>query len=99
DRRAAERHEAADDDRQLVGRALVVGADPPVVEEAVVGTGGLLGVGVVVEADHRVGVADVDRDEHQAVPSPDGVMSSPMSSTGAELVMAPTEMQSAPMRL
>src|SRR5205085_7936816 len=47
-----------------------------------------------VQADDGLRVADVDGKQHYEATS----MSSPMSSTGAELVMAPTEMQSTPVR-
>ncbi len=47
--------------------------------------------------DHRLGVADVDGEQHgQSFPPDCGARSNPRSSTGAEWVRAPTEMRSAP---
>ncbi len=53
----------------LVGRALHVGGDSPVVDQAGVGRPTtLVGIGrlQVVEADRRLGVADVEGEEHGA---------------------------------
>ena len=61
---------------QLVGRGPAVGLDPPGPLEGVPGE----------QPDHGVGVAHVDREQHQL----SSRRSSPMSSTGAECVSAPT---------
>ena len=55
----------------------------------------------VVEPDDGLGVADVDGQEHHGRCSLDGavspgMMSRPMSSTGAEWVSAPIDTRSAP---
>ena len=58
-----------------------------------------------VEPDHRLGVADVNDQEHGSAAPPAGaspvpalvqIRSSPRSSTGAEWVSAPTEIRSGP---
>ena len=63
-----EAQELLDDQRVLVGRALGVGGDPPVVEQVGVGQAPadvVLVVGLeVVEPDDGLGVADVDGQEH-----------------------------------
>ncbi len=58
-----EREELLDDERVLVGGALGVRRDPPVVEQLGAG-GAVLARGV--ETDHGLGVADVDGEEHAA---------------------------------
>ena len=50
-----ETEELLDHQRELVGGAVRVGRDAPVVRE----------VGAVEETDHRLGVADVDREKHR----------------------------------
>src|SRR5690242_4208610 len=63
------------------------------VEEVALGTGaGGLALVRSIQADDGLRVANIDREKHQGLTS----MSSPMSSTGAEFVIAPIEMQSAP---
>ena len=63
-----EAEELLDDEGVLVGRALGVGGDPPVVEQVRVGQAAphvVLVVGLeVVEPDDGLGVADVDGQEH-----------------------------------
>ena len=86
----------------LVGGALGDGRQPPVMgETGRLGRDGRRGAaprGRVVagaereQADHRFGVPHVDGEQH----GQSSTRSSPRSSTGAEWVMAPTEMRSAP---
>ena len=64
---AVEAEELLHDQGVLVGGALGVGGDPPVVEQVRVGQAApdvVLVVGEVVEPDHGLGVADVDGQEH-----------------------------------
>ena len=63
EREAVEAEELLDQQRELVGGALGVGRDAPVVDELVAG------VAVAVEPDHGLGVADVDGEQHGRQPA------------------------------
>jgi len=57
----AQGEEVAEDDAKLVDGGVAVGGDAPVGEQG----GGRAGSGEAVEAEDRVGVADVDGEEHE----------------------------------
>ncbi len=95
---AVEPEELLDDEGVLVGRPLGVGGDPPVVEEAGVGRCDRSSVSSLerVEADHGLGVADVDGEQvHDSVTSL-GSRSMPRSNAGADRVTALVDTMSAP---
>ncbi len=92
-----EPEELLDDQGVLVGRAFGVGGDPPVVEQTRVGCAVVaLVLTERVEADHGLGVADVDGEQvHESVTSL-GSRSRPRSKAGAERVTALVDTMSAP---
>jgi hypothetical protein len=86
EREAVEPEELLDCEREFVGRALGIGCDAPVVGQR----------RVVEHPDERLGVSDVDGEQHQVPAGMLGWMSKAMSRAGAEWVSAPTDTKSAP---